>query len=396
METQQVAIYLDFENLAISAEEVYPSKDQPLQIEPVVDFASTKGNVCIKKAYADWSKDFFSQYQNILMEQGFELIHLPATNLQGKNGSDVRLAIDVMENLELFQTISTIIIGSGDTDFVPLIQRVRARGIKVISVGFDHSVGNLVKINSAEFKSLEELIGKPEEESLSTDLVQEKDITYGRELLMRYIRNRNEDEPIPLTTLKQDLLRLDPAFSEKKLGFSTFKKFIKSFEKDLVSRIEPTEKEGLLLVYFNDVDLPQNKPVNPREEIQSFLVKNIRFQRNQTKRLAISKILLEEFQENPEMTMSQMIDLTSEQMKNLAKVDIRKYINLLFSGKTFQQVERGQRRPLLFRPMKLKETANNPEVLEQMYLNRVREILKNRYTILSDEEIDDLLDLKRS
>jgi hypothetical protein len=396
MENHQVAIYLDFENLAISAEEVYPSKDKPLQIEPVVDFASTKGNVCIKKAYADWSKDFFSQYQNILMEQGFELVHLPATNLQGKNGSDVRLAIDVMENLELFQTISTIIIGSGDTDFVPLIQRVRARGIKVISVGFDHSVGNLVKINSAEFKSLEELIGKPEEESLSSDLVQEKDISYGRELLMRYIRNRNEDEPIPLTALKQDLLRLDPAFSEKKLGFSTFKKFIKSFVGDLVNRIDPTEKDGLLLVSFNDVDIPQNKPVNPKEEVQAFLVKNIRFQKNQAKRLAISKLLLEEFQENPEMTMSQMIDLTSEQMKNLAKIDIRKYINLLFSGKTFQQVERGQRRPLLFRPMKLKETASSPEILEQMYLNRVVEILKNRYSILNDEEINDLLDLKRA
>jgi uncharacterized LabA/DUF88 family protein len=395
MEDQRVAIYLDFENLAISAEEVYPSKDKPLVIEPVVDYATTKGNVCIKKAYADWSKDFFAQYQNMLMEQGFELVHLPATNLQGKNGSDVRLAIDVMENLELFETINTIIIGSGDTDFVPLIQRIRARGITVITIGFNHSVGSLVKINSAEFKSLEELIGKPEEESLSSDLDQEMDSLYGRELLIRYIRSRSDDEPVLLATLKQDLLRLDPSFSEKKLGFSSFKKFIKSFVGDIVCRIDVTEKDGSsLLVYFNDVDDLPNKKVNPKEEAQLFLAKNIRFQKNKSKRQAISKVLLEEYRENKEMTMSQMIDLTGEKLKNLAKVEIRKFINLLFSGKAFEQIEKGQRRPLLFRPMKLKETAGTPELLEQMYLKRVVEILKNRYSTITDEDINDLLDLK--
>lgn len=395
MEDQRVAIYLDFENLAISAEEVYPSKDKPLVIEPVVDYATTKGNVCIKKAYADWSKDFFAQYQNVLMEQGFEMVHLPATNLQGKNGSDVRLAIDVMENLELFQTINTVIIGSGDTDFVPLIQRVRARGITVITIGFNHSVGNLVKINSAEFKSLEELIGKPEEESISSDLDQEMDSLYGRELLIRYIRSRSDDEPVLLATLKQDLLRLDPSFSEKKLGFSSFKKFVKSFMGDIVNRIDVTEKDGSsLLVYFNDVDDLQDKKVNPKEEAQIFLAKNIRFQKNKSKRQAISKALLEEYRENKEMTMSQMIDLTGEKLKNLAKVEIRKFINLLFSGKAFEQIEKGQRRPLLFRPMKLRETASTPELLEQMYLKRVAEILKNRYSTITDEDINDLLELK--
>ncbi len=394
MQDEQVAVYLDFENLAISAEEVYPSKDRPLLIEPVVDFATTKGNVCIKRAYADWSNESFSQYQNMLMEQGFELVHLPATNLQGKNGSDVRLAIDVMENLELFQTINTIIIGSGDTDFVPLIQRVRARGIKVISIGFDHSVGNLVKINSAEFKSLEELIGKPEEESLSSDLVQEMDASYGRELLIRYIRNRNNDEPVLLATLKQDLLRLDPSFSEKKLGFSSFKKFMHSFVGDIVNRIDPTDKDGLLLVYLNDVDISQNKRTNLKEEAQAFLNKNIRFQKSKEKRLTLSKILLDEYKENKEMTMNKMIDFTNGKMRNLTKVDIRKFINLLFSGKAFDQLEKGKRRPLLFRPIKLKETMSSPDILEQIYMNRVVEILKNRYSTLSEEEISELLEAK--
>ena len=111
MEEQKVAIYLDFENLAISAETIYPSQDRPLALQPLVDYATTKGAILIKKAYADWSKEIFAQYQTMLMEQGFELIHLPETNLQGKNGSDVRLAVDVMEFVELFPGIDTLLIG---------------------------------------------------------------------------------------------------------------------------------------------------------------------------------------------------------------------------------------------------------------------------------------------
>jgi len=393
METQNVAIYLDFENLAISAEEVYPSKDRPLLIGPIVDFAATKGNLCIKKAYADWSKEFFSQYQNRLMEHGFELIHLPATNSQGKNGSDVRLAIDVMENLELFQTINTLIIGSGDTDYIPLVQRIRSRGKEVIVIGFEHSVGNLIKVNSAEFKSLEELIGKPEEESLSSDLMQETNGRYGRELMIRYLKNKNDDEPVMMATLKQDLLRLDPSFSEKKLGFVSFKKYIQSLVGDLIEKIETTEN-SLLLVYFADLDPNMNTKVNVQEEAKHFLFKNIRYQRNHSKRQDISTMLFAEFRDSKELTMNQMVDRTHQQLKNVTKIDIRKYVNILFTGKAFKQFDKGQRRPLLSRAVKLKEMVNSPIVLEQIYINRVIDILKNRYPTLEDEEISQLLELK--
>ena len=79
-------------------------------------------------------------------------------------GPSVRLAVDVMENLELFPSIDTIVIGSGDTDFIPLLQKIRARGKNVIVVGFEHSVGSLVKSNCTEFKALTELLGEPEAE----------------------------------------------------------------------------------------------------------------------------------------------------------------------------------------------------------------------------------------
>lgn len=391
METENVAIYLDFENLAISAEEVYPSKERPLLIGPIVDFATTKGNVCIKKAYADWSKSLFSQYQKRLIEHGFEFVHLPATTSQGKNGSDVKLAIDAMENMELFKTIDIFIIGSGDTDFIALIQRIRARGKSAIVIGFDHSVGNLIKTNSTEFKSLEELLGKPEEDSLTSDLIQEIGGSYGRELIIRYISNRSDDGPVPMAKLKQDLLRLDPSFSEKRLGFQTFKKFVGSLVDDLVDKIEPSPKTGLPIVYLKDIELTPEKKVDFKDSAKEFLKKSIKYLSEQSKRSEFSKILFEGFQEKNAMSMYEMVELISSKTENIPKITVRKFVNTLFTGKAFLPFEDDMSGPLFSRLHKLRETINNSQVLEQIYMDRVIEILNNRYPDLNDEGIKELL-----
>lgn len=395
METNNVAIYLDFENLAISAEEVYPSRDKPLLIEPIVDFAATKGNVCIRKAYADWSKGVFAQYQNMLTAQGFDLVHLPATNLQGKNGSDVKLAIDAMENLELFQMIDVIVIGSGDSDFIPLSQRIRARGKKLIVLGFDHSVGNLLKINSAEFRSLEELIGKPEKASLSSDLVQDVESTYGRDLVIRYIRNRTEDGPVLMSQLKLDLLRLDPSFSEKKMGFSSFKSFVESLSGDVVTKIALAEKSGLPVVYLSDADSSRKKRVNTRQEARKFLNGKLRFQKVPAKRGEMAKVLFDGFKKKKAMSMSQMTDFLHREMAGVAKIDIRKYVNTLFTGRAFNAHDKNARGPLLYRRFELKGTVNNSAVLEQIYIQRVVDILASRYSALTAEDIDALVHSKK-
>ncbi|MDX2247563.1 MAG: NYN domain-containing protein [Bacteroidia bacterium] len=392
MEGQNVAIYLDFENLAISAETVYPSKPKPLLIEPLVDYATTKGAVLIKKAYADWSKDIFSQYQNTLMEQGFELIHLPGTNLQGKNGSDVRLAVDVMEYMELFPRINSILIGSGDTDFIPLIQRLRARGKEVIIVGFEHSVGKLVKRNSDEFKSLEELLGKPEAESPISGLTDDLDVVYGRDLMLRFLRSRNEDEPVLMSRLKQQLLRLDPSFSEKELGFSTFKQFIESLVGDLVEKIE-AEDQSLPLIYFSEVPEEEiTREINNKENALQFLNKKLRYQKAAPKRIEISGVLLKGLKEDRPMSMNQMFEYVSENLdRKIPKTDIKKYINTLFTGGAFRPIEQKANGPLLARPFFLKESLRNPELLDEIYIQRVSEILQSRYTELGAQEILEML-----
>lgn len=400
MDGQNVAIYLDFENLAISAETVYPSKNKPLDLEPIVDFATTKGVICVRKAYGDWSKEIFAQYQHNLMEQGFELIHLPETNLQGKNGSDVRLAVDVMAYVESFPEIDTFVIGSGDTDFIPLIQHLRSRGKAVIIVGFEHSVGKLVKRNSVEFKALEELIGEPEAESPSSDLHEELDASYGRRLMMRFIKSRNSDDPILMSQLKQQLLRLDPSFSEKELGFSSFKQFVHSLKGDVIDRVE-IKDESLPLIYLSESrsngngqshqsETPDNE--KRKEVADQFLVKKLRYQKNPHQRLSMSKALFESFREQESLSMNQMFELVHEKSnRKFAKTDIKKYVNTLFTGGAFQPYEKKAQGPLLSRPFQLDDTIESPEGLDQIYIRRISEILQSRYTDLESHEILELM-----
>lgn len=391
MDGSNVAIYLDFENLAISAENVYPSKDKPMQIEPVVDFSTTKGNISLRKAYADWSKDIFSRYQGILMDQGFELIHLPETNSQGKNGADVRLAIDVLEDIFMYPEIETLVIGSGDSDFIPLIQRVKARNKDVVVLGFEHSVSRLVKRNSGEFKSLEELLGEPEEESPSSDLMDDPDLNHGRELLVRYINSRTQDGPVLMATLKQHLLRLDPSFSEKELGFSSFKKFLKSMLGDVVEKIN-LNNETLPMVYLQDVAPKMAQIKDSRENAKHFLSKKLRYQKNPSRRIAMANALIMGMIDTDSMSMTQMFEYIEDNINNnLPKTEIRKYINTLFTGGAFKVADVNINGPLLARPFMLMEVINSAENLDQIYIHRISEILQNRYANLETGDILELL-----
>ncbi len=395
MEENKVAIYLDFENLAISAEEVYPSKERPLSLGPIIDFAVNKGNICIRKAYADWSKRQFQQYQNMLIEHGFEMIYLPATSAMGKNGSDIRIAIDAMEIMELFQNINTFIIGSGDTDFIPLMQRILARGKKVIIIGFEHSVGSSVNNNCSEFKDIEELLGVSEIDNSSTLEEKEEsdfDRLYGRDLMIRYLKNRDTDGTILLSQLKNELLRLQPSFSEKKIGFSSFKDYVESMVNDVIKEIMQA-KNGILSVRFMESENIKITKIDKKEELIEYLYKNFRYQRDAKVRFELSKVLFDFFKMKNFATMSEMIYHLSEKFKKIPRVSIRSYINLLASSGVFIYAEKELKGSLSNRPQKLHDTVTNSNQIEKMYRHKIMGLLIKRFPDFEDE-IMDLLDIK--
>ncbi|MDP5169257.1 MAG: NYN domain-containing protein [Bacteroidia bacterium] len=394
MDNTSVAIYLDFENLALSAETVYPSRDYPLKIEPILDYASTKGDVLLRRAYGDWTRPAFNRYQSQLMEHGFELVHLPETNSQGKNGSDVRLAIDVMEYVMHFPEIDTLIIGSGDTDFIPLIQRMRTKGKEVIVMGFEHSVGALVKRNSAEFISLEKILGSPESESLNPDMGTPHSPAYGRRLLERYIRSRPEESPVLLAKLKQQLLRFDPSFSERDLGFPSFKHWLLSLQGDLVKGID-VSNPSLPTVHLADtIPTMTEEPSGPasREMAQQFLLKNLRYNQDHEQRIKLSTAIIAGFNRRDALSMSELFDFVFEYLdQEQPKSDIKKYINTLFTGGAFEPIDRKMNGSLLARPLYLREDILSAQALDEIYIQRIGEILQSRYTVLHTYEILDLM-----
>lgn len=261
METKQVAIYLDFENIAISAGEVYRYQTMPVKMEPIVSYAEAKGRLRVKKVYADWSKKKFSQYQKNLMVQGFELVHLPETNLLGKNGSDMRLVVDVMDHIQTFPEIETVIIGSGDSDFIPLLQYLQSKNKEVIIIGFDHSVSDVIKHYCSEFRSLEEIIGSPDKPSGPSPRQEAR----ARGVLRKLIRDHGVG-PFSMDRVKKELLELVPKFSPRMFGFSSVKKMLKSFEGDVVERIE--KKEGKKVEVTFSLTTAHAKKVAAEKELE--------------------------------------------------------------------------------------------------------------------------------
>jgi len=425
-----IAIYLDFENLVISSEEVYISKEKPLSLEPIVDFAASRGNISIKRAYANWQPYHFSQYERALLNNGFELVHLPITSAQGKNGVDVRLAVDVMENLELFPSIDTIVIGSGDTDFIPLLQKIRARGKNVIVVGFEHSVGSLVKSNCTEFKSLTELLGEPEPETeteseiagpqeLSDEGEEEEENgeeeeeeeeeeegeeeelrgkggkridAAGRDVMIRYIKNRSDEEPVLMSNLKVGLKRIDPSFSEKKFGFSSFKKYVESLEGDLVEKITHNEK-GVYEVHLVDAGDIISSSVDATQKVKKYL-NTLKYQRANSRRSALCRSIYKYYRGDTEHSMQSVTDHLYSKMGSSRKISrkaIQKFVITLFEGGALvysRKAEKGTLGALKDRPLKLADSVKDPNMIEKAYIKRIREILNSEFPDLDENIIN--------
>jgi uncharacterized LabA/DUF88 family protein len=398
LDDKNVAIYLDFENLAISAEQAYPSLEKPLSLRPIVDWAASLGNICIKKSYADWSREIVHQYERKLVKYGFEMRHLPQTSFQGKNGADLQLAIDLLEDMQLLDIIDVFIIGSGDTDFIPLIRRVLARGKRVYIIGFNNSVGTVIKENCTEYKSIEELSGIDEDTVEDAELAINKSLDEdlnklsGRELLIRFIKNRSSEEPILLSQLKPQLIRLQPSFSEKQLGFSSFKKYVESLIGDIVEKIEADPDTGHPWVYLKDITEIENIGIDRSLQIRDFLYKQLRYPKDLEIRDELSEQLYALLSQKQSVSMHDMVDyIFNKTNGTIPKITIRKFVFALGQGRAFHYANQDYVGSLLSRPQMINDSIQTPSDLERIYQERIIEIMHNKYSDIEDEMLKPLL-----
>ena len=228
----QIAVFIDYDNIEISASDKL-GKDVDVEWSLILETAAQIGRVVVRRAFADRSS-YGGDRQRELLGSGVELVHV--SSKRGKNAADIRIVIDALEFMFSGNSnITHIMLVSGDGDFTELVHRLRGIGIKVVGLGVSGASAEYLVNACDEFIYYDRLVGAETPDAVD-DGNGEKgpsfDITEARQLLRRVLQSR-EGEWVLASELKNAMLRLDPAFSERNYGFANFKEFIKS-AKDIV------------------------------------------------------------------------------------------------------------------------------------------------------------------
>ena len=257
-----VAIYWDFENIHASLYSVrtgqsysspenrYRQQDPIVNIQAVMDYAATLGDIVINRAYCHWQ--WFARYQEVLNECALDLVqHFPRGM---KNGADIRLALDVIEDLHHYPHVSHVVIVGGDSDYISLSQKVRQSGRVIIGTGVRETTNHFWIKCCNEFKFYKTLLTRSsavESEQGDEDPLDDKGFMEARALMLRSIRKivaTLGENRVPSQRLKQLMMRNDPSFDEANFGFASFTEFLEAFS-DVVAC---TEEEAGVFVSITD------------------------------------------------------------------------------------------------------------------------------------------------
>jgi len=255
--TSIMAIFCDFENVAIGANE---SKYPPFDIGKVLERLLVKGNIVVKKAYCDWSR--YQTFKPSMHEAAFELIDIPHLRQSGKNSADIRMVVDALDLCYTKSHVDTFVVISGDSDFSPLVSKLRENNKTVIGVGVKNSTSDLFISNCDEFVFYDDLVRnerrprkrppqnrnrKPNQDSPSgATEAERKDeaVELVMETIEKLIDVRDEDDLIWGSMVKQAIKRQNPGFSESFYGFRSFGALLEEIEKRGLVKLKADERSG--------------------------------------------------------------------------------------------------------------------------------------------------------
>jgi len=256
-----LAIFCDFENIALGARDAkYPKFDIRLVLERLL----VKGNVVVKKAYCDWER--YKDSKPTMHEAAFELIEIPHTRQSGKNSADIRMVVDALDLCYTKEHIDTFVIVSGDSDFSPLVSKLRENAKLVIGVGVKSSTSDLLMRNCDEFVFYDDLIkentsktARGKSRKKKADAKERSNSSEARE---HEPEGDRMDEGIELVVdtaeallaergdriwgslVKQTLKRRQPGFNERSYGFRTFGDLLEEAERRVLLAMELDERSG--------------------------------------------------------------------------------------------------------------------------------------------------------
>ena len=230
-EIRNLAVFADFENVALGAQQ---SKYPKFEIEKVLERLLVKGNVVVRKAYCDWSR--YQKYKRGMHEANFELIDIPHLSQSGKNSADIRMVVDALDLCYTKNHLDTFVIVSGDSDFSPLVSKLRENDKIVIGVGVKNSTSELFVTICDDFIFYDDLDLKrksrkpPPKKSAKNSSAAADERSNRRdaavELAVKTVESmadeRGEDSRIWSSMVKQAIKRINPGFNERYHGFSGF------------------------------------------------------------------------------------------------------------------------------------------------------------------------------
>lgn len=240
-----LAVFLDFENLALGFEKGKTRKrfDINLVLERLVE----KGKIVVKKAYCDWSN--YPEYKQDLHASAFEIIDIPKRSHTGKNSADIRMCVDAMDLCYSKEHISVFAILSGDSDFSPLVSKLKENGKYVIGLATKDAASNLLIENCDEFSFYEELTeGVTKPPPLSTRIPKKERPAF--QLLIDTVLGlmRENTDVMYSSLIKQTMKRKKPAFSESRYGFRTFSELLEAAEKYNLVVLREDARSGTYVV----------------------------------------------------------------------------------------------------------------------------------------------------
>ncbi len=269
-EITNLALFCDFENVALGVRDAnYPHFD----ILRVLERLLLKGSIVVKKAYCDWER--FKEFKKTMHEASFELIEIPHLRQSGKNSADIRMVVDALDLCYTKSHVDAFVIISGDSDFSPLVSKLRENNKYVIGIGVRSSTSDLLAANCDEFIFYDDLVqaqkrkprvpekkaprataavadaktsaAKREEEKPQERLAQE-----GLDLMMETIEalleERGEEEKLWGSMVKQTMKRRRPGFTESTYGYRSFRQMLEDAQKNNLLQIQRDEKSGQYMV----------------------------------------------------------------------------------------------------------------------------------------------------
>lgn len=269
-EITNMALFCDFENVALG---VRDAKYAQFDIKKVLERLLLKGSIVVKKAYCDW--DRYKEFKATMHEAAFELIEIPHVRQSGKNSADIRMVVDALDLCYTKAHVDTFVIISGDSDFSPLVSKLRENNKYVIGIGVKDSTSDLLSANCDEFIFYDDLVRVQEakkkqaakkaparpaaeapkrSEAKSEEDKRQEAMDFLVETVEAIISERGSDEKIWGSMVKSTMQRRKPGFTESYYGYRSFKELVEDAQRHKLLVLLRDEKSGQYTIRLPSAD----------------------------------------------------------------------------------------------------------------------------------------------